>query len=122
MLENTDHCFACIDQLVLMSSESTNSRNAVRIQPVDATTSTSLCDHASCLQFREDYSMQLKGMEAVSVVHQIRCDRCDKEALRGEPGFAEMTSIGFDAGYDSIFGDGNRVKIDLCEPCLWNKS
>jgi len=62
--------------------------------------------------------MQLKGIETVSVVHQIRCDRCDKEALRGEPGFAEMTSIGFDAGYDSIFGDGNRVEIDLCETCL----
>ncbi|UUZ73249.1 hypothetical protein LP415_08045 [Polaromonas sp. P1(28)-8] len=62
--------------------------------------------------------MQLKGIEAVSVVHQIRCDRCDREALRGEPGFAEMTSIGFDAGYDSIFGDGNRVEIDLCETCL----
>jgi hypothetical protein len=62
--------------------------------------------------------MQLKGIEAVSVVHQIRCDRCGKEARRGEPGFAEMTSIGFDAGYDSIFGDGNRVEIDLCEHCL----
>ena len=55
--------------------------------------------------------MQLKTMEAVSVVHQIRCDRCGKETERGELGFAEMTSIGFDAGYDSIFGDGNRVEV-----------
>lgn len=62
--------------------------------------------------------MQLKGIEAVSVVHQIRCDRCGKEVQRGEPGFEQMTSIGFDAGYDSIFGDGNRVEIDLCETCL----
>jgi hypothetical protein len=62
--------------------------------------------------------MQLKSMEAVSVVHRIRCDRCGKEAERGEAGFAEMTSISFDAGYDSIFGDGNRVEADLCEPCL----
>lgn len=29
-----------------------------------------------------------------------------------------MTSISFDAGYDSIFGDGNRVEADLCELCL----
>lgn len=36
--------------------------------------------------------MQLKTMEAVSVVHQIRCDRCGKETERGELGFAEMTS------------------------------
>lgn len=62
--------------------------------------------------------MQLNTIESVSVVHQIRCDRCGKEAQRGEPGFVEMKSIGFDAGYGSIFGDGNRVDIDLCESCL----
>lgn len=62
--------------------------------------------------------MQLKGIEPVSVVDQIRCDRCDKEAHRTEFDFEQMTSIGFDAGYGSIFGDGSRVEIDLCEPCL----
>ena len=62
--------------------------------------------------------MQLNTIETVSVVHQIRCDRCGKQAQRGEPGFAEMRSIGFDAGYGSIFGDGNRVDLDLCDPCL----
>ena len=62
--------------------------------------------------------MQLRTIETVSVVHQIRCDRCGKEAERGEVGFVEMTPIGFDAGYNSIFGDGNRVEVDLCEPCL----
>lgn len=62
--------------------------------------------------------MQLKGIEPVSVVNQIRCDRCDKEVHRTGSDFEQMTSIGFDAGYGSIFGDGNRVEIDLCEPCL----
>ena len=62
--------------------------------------------------------MQLKIMETVSVMHQIRCDRCGKEAERGEMGFTQMTSVGFNAGYDSIFGDGNRVEVDLCDPCL----
>lgn len=62
--------------------------------------------------------MQLKTIEAVSVVQLIRCDRCGKEAERGEVGFTEMITIGFDAGYGSIFGDGNRVEVDLCEPCL----
>lgn len=62
--------------------------------------------------------MQLNTIETVSVVHRIRCDRCGKEAERGEVGFQEMTSIGFDAGYGSIFGDGNRVELDLCEACL----
>lgn len=62
--------------------------------------------------------MQLKTIETVSVVHQIRCDRCGKEVERGNVGFVEMTSISVTAGYDSIFGDGNRVEVDLCEPCL----
>lgn len=62
--------------------------------------------------------MQLKGIEPVSVVDQINCDRCDKEIHRTDSDFEQMTSIGFDAGYGSIFGDGNRVEIDLCELCL----
>ena len=49
---------------------------------------------------------------------QLQCDRCGKESVRGEVGFEQMTSIGFDAGYGSIFGDGNRVDIDLCEICV----
>ena len=64
--------------------------------------------------------MRLKTFETVSVVHQLRCDRCGKESERGEVGFEQMTSIGFVAGYGSIFGDGNRVEIDLCETCLHN--
>ena len=62
--------------------------------------------------------MRVKTLKTVSVVHQIRCDRCGKEADCGEVGFEQMTSIGFDAGYGSIFGDGKRVEIDLCETCV----
>lgn len=62
--------------------------------------------------------MRLKTFETVSVVHQIRCDRCGKEFESGEVGFEQMLSIGFNAGYGSIFGDGNRVDIDLCEICV----
>lgn len=62
--------------------------------------------------------MQLSTVETISVVHEIRCDRCGKDTERGEPGFAQMTSIALDAGFGSIFGDGNRVEVDLCEPCL----
>jgi hypothetical protein len=62
--------------------------------------------------------MQIKSMKMVSVVSQIRCDRCGKEVARGELDFQELTSIGFTAGYGSVFGDGNRVEIDLCEPCV----
>jgi hypothetical protein len=62
--------------------------------------------------------MKIETMESVSVVDQIKCDRCGKVTQRDELTFHAMTSIGFTAGYASIFGDGNRVEIDLCEPCL----
>jgi hypothetical protein len=62
--------------------------------------------------------MQVNTVESVSVVTQIKCDRCGKEVARDDLGFQEMTSIDFKGGYGSIFGDGNRVEIDLCEPCL----
>jgi len=62
--------------------------------------------------------MQQTGVETASAVHQIACDRCGKEAVRNESEFHEMTSIGFTAGYGSIFGDGNQVEIDLCQHCL----
>lgn len=62
--------------------------------------------------------MQLKGIRVASVVDQIRCDRCGNEVHRTEPGFEQMSSIGFNAGRDSIFGYESRVEIDLCETCL----
>ena len=62
--------------------------------------------------------MKIETMQSVSAVNQIKCDRCGKVTERHELDFHAMTSIGFSAGYASIFGDGNRVEIDLCEPCL----
>ena len=62
--------------------------------------------------------MQRADVETGSVVNQIVCDRCGRETTRGETEFHEMTSIGFKAGYGSIFGDGNHVEIDLCQHCL----
>ena len=62
--------------------------------------------------------MKLEALKVVSVVHHIRCDRCGKETECGEVGFEQMTSIGLDAGYGSIFGDENRVGVDLCETCV----
>ena len=62
--------------------------------------------------------MKIETMESVSVVDQIKCVRCGKVTQRNELDVHTMTSIDFHAGYASIFGDGNRVEIDLCEPCL----
>lgn len=65
-----------------------------------------------------EIQVQIKAIETMCIVHQIRCDRCGKEVERGEIGFTQIRSLGFDAGYDSVFGDGNRVELDLCEPCF----
>ena len=62
--------------------------------------------------------MQRTTVEPKTVVYEIVCDRCGKAVQREGGDFELMTSIGFEAGYASIFGDGNRVEIDLCEPCL----
>jgi len=62
--------------------------------------------------------MQRTDIETGSVVNQIVCDRCGKETTRIETEFHEMTSIGFKAGYGSIFGDGSHVEVDLCQHCL----
>ena len=32
--------------------------------------------------------------------------------------FHEFTSIEYEAGYGSIFGDRNKVEIDLCQRCM----
>jgi len=64
--------------------------------------------------------MQRTAPRTVMEVCAITCDRCGREVQRDDADyhFQQMTSIAFDAGYDSVFGDGNRVEIDLCAPCL----
>lgn len=64
--------------------------------------------------------MQRTSVERVTIVHEIFCDRCGLRARRAAEGsdFRRMTSIGFKAEEGSIFGQGQRVEIDLCEPCL----
>lgn len=64
--------------------------------------------------------MKIKDVYPASFVKQIRCDRCDRLAEVGdaELEFQEFVSIDLKAGYASIFGDGNRVQVDLCQHCL----
>lgn len=62
--------------------------------------------------------MQLTTTSSVSVVHQINCDRCGKEARRAATGFPGIASIGFQTEEGSIFGKNCRVEVDLCEHCV----
>jgi len=44
------------------------------------------------------------------------CDKCEKEVTdRFEK--QEMVCINFTGGYGSVFGDGLRFKLQLCQDC-----
>lgn len=62
--------------------------------------------------------MKKTRVEPIEVVHGLCCDRCGSEARRDEAAFQEFVSIDQVAGYGSVFGDGNRVRLDLCPACL----
>lgn len=66
--------------------------------------------------------MQRTCVEQVITLLEIVCARCGLRASRAADGgnFKRMTSIGFRAEEKSIFGPGQRIEIDLCEPCLRN--
>lgn len=57
-------------------------------------------------------------LESIEVVSELCCDRCGLRAARTDPAFQEFTSIDHLGGYGSIFGDGTRLQIDLCQGCL----
>lgn len=58
------------------------------------------------------------GLRAVSVT---MCDCCKKEYgldLKDIFERQEFVSFSFIGGYGSVFGDGDRMEIDLCQHCL----
>ena len=55
------------------------------------------------------------------VLTAITCDVCGTyydNRVRYEPEIGEFTSIDYVGGYNSIFGDMNRVQCDICQRCL----
>jgi len=47
------------------------------------------------------------------------CDRCQRPLTPTEPGeWEERLSLDHSCGFDSIFGDGNLVCLDLCQHCV----
>ena len=63
--------------------------------------------------------MRIKDVRPEAFVAQLRCDRCGAEAQHNvAEGFNNFVQIGFDAGWGSDFGDGNRIDVDLCHACL----
>ncbi|EPS6101804.1 hypothetical protein [Providencia manganoxydans] len=46
------------------------------------------------------------------------CDRCKRHAYVDDAEFHEFLSIDRQAGYGSVFGDGQQLKLDLCQHCV----
>lgn len=47
------------------------------------------------------------------------CDRCQRRLTLDEPGeWQERLSLDHSCGFDSVFGDGSFVSIDLCQRCV----
>lgn len=50
------------------------------------------------------------------------CDCCGRESIIDDDFEAqEFVSLDFVGGYQSIFGDGTHVAIDICQYCLKDK-
>jgi hypothetical protein len=66
--------------------------------------------------------MKIEAVRSQPYIKCLICDRCGREAERDghDCEFHEFMSIQNRAGYGSIFGDGNRVEVDLCQHCIKN--
>ena len=53
------------------------------------------------------------------VCTEIQCDVCKRVFGDGDDfEIQEFQFIDFDGGYTSVFGDGARVKVDICQHCF----
>ncbi len=62
--------------------------------------------------------MQFFTSHKIIVVSAKSCDRCNYHAEKDTPEFHEFLSIDRKAGFGSVFGDGNHLKLDLCQHCV----
>lgn len=62
--------------------------------------------------------MQFLTPHETIVISAKSCDRCRLHAEKNDPEFHEFLSIDRQAGFGSVFGDGNRLKLDLCQHCV----
>lgn len=51
-------------------------------------------------------------------IDSVLCDRCSREVQIDDIEFQEFTSIQYRGAYNSIFGDGMNISIDVCQHCL----
>ncbi len=61
-----------------------------------------------------------KETQEVELLEGITCDICGK-TFTDVMETQEFLSIDFYGGYNSIFGDDNKVECDVCQYCLKEK-
>lgn len=66
---------------------------------------------------RETYMQFFTSVE-VLIISAKSCDRCHFHAEKDNPEFHEFLSIDRRVGFGSVFDDGNRLKLDLCQHCV----
>jgi hypothetical protein len=66
----------------------------------------------------ERLKVQNTTTTSAQVLTEMLCDRCGLTAKHFDREFYEFRSVDFTGGYDSLFGDGANVAIDLCQYCL----
>lgn len=59
---------------------------------------------------------QFSKVDVFSLSAKI-CDRCGRRAELATSEFQEFLSVDRVAGYESVFGDGNSLRLDLCQHC-----
>lgn len=62
----------------------------------------------------------MKKFTEVTVLSLVSktCDCCGRTAETNDPEFQEFLSIDRNAGFVSVFGDGQRLMLDLCQYCV----
>lgn len=56
--------------------------------------------------------------KVVQDVAACTCDRCQRRMTPDNLDWHEKLSIAYRGGFDSIFGDGCAIEIDLCQQCV----
>lgn len=61
-----------------------------------------------------EYSTKL-----VPEISACACDRCGRRMSPDDPyEWQEKMSLDWEGGFDSVFGDGTHVSLDLCQHCI----
>jgi len=67
-------------------------------------------------------TMQKFEEKTVSTLAAYTCDCCGREStISDDYEASEFISLEYVGGYQSIFGDGTHVSIDICQYCLKDK-